>query len=180
MGEIWCWRMYPPRERWETPTTSMPPVTRFPLDPRCLQVAGIGPDTVALGCMRGCQVIYAAVWLETEVVGPTHWNWVTHAGIGLYTWVLGCTQRRLARNGGGGPYTLALGLRCRCWLYAPAFSSWNMRSAGRNDNGGEKRSETHQIWALVPPISCHCIALGVTPGFRCRSSRLESMPFLVS
>ena len=129
--------------------------------------------TLALGCTHGCWVVYAGIWLKTEVVGPTHWCWITHAGVKLYTWVLGCTRWRLAQNGGVGPYTLALSLRHRCWSYMLTFGPkcryWithagfgpyivvlgctlrHFLGQGRNDNVGEQRSEMHQIRALVPP-----------------------------
>lgn len=122
---------------------STPPMTSFSPVPRHLRFAEIGPYTLALGYT--CWVVYAGAWLETEVVGHTRWCWVVHAGVGPYTTVFGSNQ-------GVGPRMLVLGLRDlpQCLSYR-AFSSWSMRAQGKNENGGEKRSETQQIWALVPP-----------------------------
>jgi len=110
------------------------------------------------GLTRWRWVVYAGVWLKTEAVGPTRWDRVVHAGVGLNTCV--------------GLYTMAFGSKWRCWALTLAFGSkrryWIIRTGVGPyimalgctrrcflcrawDNSGEKRSETHQIWALLPP-----------------------------
>ena len=65
-----------PQEWFETPTTSMPPVT-FPPHPRRLQFAGIGPYTVALGYTHGVGLYMPAL--------ASKWRlWVVHVGVGLH------------------------------------------------------------------------------------------------
>jgi len=136
---------------------------------RLAQNGGCKPDTLALGCTHWHWAIHNSVWLKSRC-------WALHAGVGLemsvlpdwsYTLPFGSKRRYWIIHTSVGPYIVTLG--CTRWR------SWSMRSQGKNDNGDEKRSETHQRWALVPPspVTACCWGLCQVSNFRCRSSQLE-------
>ena len=126
--------------------------TRFPPDPHSLQFAGVWLETdvlgftcrywirdVGAGRTRSCSAPNLGVGSYMLALGPTQWCWARNGGVGPYTcrrWVrdvgAGRTRWRSAQNVGVGSYTLT-------------FSSWHMRSWGRNVNGSERRLDTHQI-----------------------------------
>ena len=103
MREVMLGDVAAPQEWFETPTTSMPPVT-FPPHPRRLQFAGIGPYTVALGYTHGVGLYMPAVlgyiWAIHMVLGYICWRLLRNGGCGSYMLVLDCTRWRCAVHDG--------------------------------------------------------------------------------
>ena len=92
--------------------------------PRMTPTMSIPPDShqILASAVRRRWAVYASIWFEVGVVGPTcwshtlalghtHWHWVVHAGVGLYMWAV------------HAGVWLKTGSRHWCWWYTLAFGS---------------------------------------------------------
>jgi len=100
MREVMLEDVASPRQRLETPTTSMPTGFQLPTRPspsavrwNWVQHAGVGLYAWVLGCICRRLAQNGGCGPYTLALGLTRWRWAVHMCVGLYTMAIGSKWR---------------------------------------------------------------------------------------